>query len=192
MPRHILQAAALTLALAGAILPASAQQQPGAKPPNQNSGPDAGTQPNAQVPGPNALTPGAASTSTDASTMAQPVPGAMPGSAAVPSTMSERNAASDKLAITAFTFKNLTPQQRQAIYQALKGKPAAQAFNADIGMVLPSQVALDPVPNDVARQVPQTEGYHFTVTADRVLLVSGANRYVVGVLTGKSHKTDKK
>jgi hypothetical protein len=183
MPRHVLYSAALLLALAGAFAPASAQQHPGATPPNQSSGPDAGPKPEGQVPGPNATSPQDAATSDKMDKTVQPVPGVMPGGAALPSRLSERNAASDKLTIAAFTFRSLTPQQRQAIYRALQGKPAGMAFNADVGMVLPPQVTLHPVPSDVAKQVPQTGGYHFTVTADRVLLVEGANRFVVGVLT---------
>jgi hypothetical protein len=192
MPRHLLQTAVLIFALAGTILPADAQHQGAVVPPNQSSGPDAGPKPDGQVPGPNATNPEDANTSTDGSTFAQPVPGAMPGSATVPSTISERAAAEDKLVITDFTFGHLTQQQRQAIYQALKNKPAGKAFNADVAMVLPPQVTLHPVPSEVAKQVPQTEGYYFTVTADRVLLVAGPNRYVVAVLPGKDKLPDPK
>lgn len=194
MPRHPLQAAALIVALASIVLPAQAQHKGAVAPPNQSSGPDAGPKPEGQVPGPNATNPEDARTSADANTMAQPVPGAMPGSATIPSTMSEQAAAADKLLTTEFTFKNLTPKQRQAIYQALKSKPAGKAFNADVAMVLPPQVTLHPIPSNVAKQVPQTEGYYFTVTADRVLLVSGPNRIVVAVLPGKEKpsETDKK
>src|SRR5712691_1020697 len=69
----------------------------------------------------------------DTSKPVQPVPGAMPGSDTVPSTLSEKNAADDKLITIAYTFKNLADEQRRAIYQALKDNPVRSAFNADIG-----------------------------------------------------------
>src|SRR5215831_4386575 len=49
---------------------------------------------------------------------------------------SARNAADDKLITIAYTFKTLTDEERRAIYQALKGQPAA-AFNADVGTEVP-------------------------------------------------------
>jgi hypothetical protein len=58
---------------------------------------------------------------------------------------------------------------------------AGAAFNADIGLELPSSVELRPVPNDVAVRVAQTDGYLYAVADDRVLLVAPVNRVVVGV-----------
>ena len=49
----------------------------------------------------------------------------------------------------AYTFKTLTDEDRRAIYQALKGQPAA-AFNADVGTEVPPGVELHLVPNEVA------------------------------------------
>jgi uncharacterized protein DUF1236 len=46
---------------------------------------------------------------------------------------------------------------------------------------LPVDVALQPVPPDLANNVTQTKGYYYAVTHDRVLLVSPVNRTVVGV-----------
>jgi len=46
---------------------------------------------------------------------------------------------------------------------------------------LPVEIDLQPVPPGLANNVPQTNGYYYAVTQDRVLLVSGANRTVVGV-----------
>ena len=48
-------------------------------------------------------------------------------------------------------------------------------------MKLPANVALQPVPPGLANIVPQTKGYYYAVTKDRVLLVSPENRTVVGV-----------
>jgi hypothetical protein len=50
---------------------------------------------------------------------------AVPGAATdtIPAKFSEKNAADDRLIIVAYTFKLLNPEQRSAIYQALKGQP---------------------------------------------------------------------
>jgi hypothetical protein len=96
-----------------------------------------------------------------------------------PRKFSAKNAADDKLVTLAYTFKTLTDEDRRAIYQALKGQPAA-AFNADMGTELPPGVELHPVPNEVAARVPQTRGYRYVVANDRVLLV-GTSRVVLGV-----------
>jgi Protein of unknown function (DUF1236) len=178
---HVIPAIALMLAVLGA---AAAQDAP------RRTGPgDA-------LPGPNATPPQAQDHPADAGNAVQPVPGAMPGSDTVPSTISEKNAADDKLITTAYTFKNLTDEQRGTIFQALKDKPAGGAFNAQIGTELPSSVELQAVPDEVVRQVPQTGGYQYAVADNRVLLVSPPTRIVVAafpdakdVTTGASRRT---
>jgi len=107
------------------------------------------------------------------------VPGAPANTDTVPAKFSKKNAADDELITVAYTFKTLTDDERRAIYQALKGQPAA-AFNADVGTEVPPGVELHPVPNEVAARVPQTRGYRYVVVNDRVLLV-GTSRIVVGV-----------
>jgi len=109
------------------------------------------------------------------------VPGAPANTDTIPAKFSEKNAADDKLITLAYTFKALSNEERRAIYEALRDKPAGAAFNADIGVKLPADVALQPVPPDLANNVPQTKGYYYAVTQDRVLLVSPENRTVVGV-----------
>ncbi len=109
------------------------------------------------------------------------VPGAAADSDTVPAKFSAQNAADDKLIITAYTFRNLSDEQRQLIYQALKDQPAGAAFNADIGAQLPAAVELRQLPGDVTTRVPQTAGYQYAVAGNRVLLVSATNRVVVGV-----------
>lgn len=133
------------------------------------------------LPGPNATPPAAQDHSADASNAIQPVPGAMRGSDAVPSTLSEKNAADDKLITVAYTFKNLTADQRQAIFEALKDKSAGSAFNADVGIELPSKIEIHTMPDEVVGRVPQTAGYAYAIADNRVLVVSPANRVVVGI-----------
>jgi hypothetical protein len=109
------------------------------------------------------------------------VPGAPTDTDTVPAKFSAKNAADDKLITVAYTFKTLTDEQRRAIYQALKDRPSGAAFNADVGVVLPPAVELNAMPDEIARRVPQTEGYRYAVADNRVLLVS-STRVVVGVL----------
>jgi hypothetical protein len=109
------------------------------------------------------------------------VPGAPANTDTVPAKFSEKNAADDKLITLAYTFKLLTDEQRRAIYEGLKGQEAGPAFNADVGVQLPSSIELRPVPNDVAARVPQTKDYRYAVADNRVLLVSPVGRFVVGV-----------
>src|SRR6478735_11918283 len=91
------------------------------------------------------------------------VPGAPANTDTVPAKFSQKNAADDKLITLAYTFKLLTDEQRRAIYEGLKGQEAGPAFNADVGVELPSSIALRPVPNDVAARVPQTNDYRYAV-----------------------------
>jgi hypothetical protein len=144
-------------------------------------GQNAGTSPQGQVPGPNATQPQADGHSPDGGTSVQPVPGAMPGSDTVPSTLSEKKAADDKLITVAWTFKSLNDEQRRAIYETLKGQPVSGPTpSAEIGVELPSSIELRPVPREVVTRVPQTNGYEYTVAGNKVLLVSPPTRIVVG------------
>jgi hypothetical protein len=110
------------------------------------------------------------------------VPGAPADTDTVPAKYSAKNAADDELITVAYTFKSLTADERQAIYQALKDQSAGSAFNAEIGAVLPPAVELRALPGEVTARVPQTEGYQYAVAASRVLLVSPPTRIVVGVV----------
>jgi hypothetical protein len=140
----LVHTSALALAFVGSVGLAAAQQQP---------------PPNASPPSNAAFVNGALA-----------VPGAPANTDTVPAKFSAKNAADDKLITIAYTFKTLTNDDRGAIYQALKGEPAAAAVNADVGTKLPSGVELHPVPDEVAARVPQTRGYRYVVAA--VLFVS--------------------
>jgi Protein of unknown function (DUF1236) len=108
------------------------------------------------------------------------VPGAPADTDTVPAKFSAKNATDDQLVTVGYTFKNLSDEQRRAIYQALKDQPAGPAFNADVGVVVPSSVGLNAMPDEVARRVPQTKDYQYAVADNRVLLVS-PSRIVVAV-----------
>src|SRR5262244_1089989 len=124
----LVRTSALALAFVGSVGLAAAQQQP---------------PPNASPPANAALVNGASA-----------VPGAPANTDTVPAKFSAKNAADDTLITIAYTFKTLTDDDRDAIYQALKDEPAA-AVNADVGTELPTAIELRPVPNEVAARVPQ-------------------------------------
>ncbi len=107
----------------------------------------------------------------------------------VPAKFSEKNAADDKLIIIAYTFKALPDDQRQAIYEGLKGEPPVENVGAEIGTELPAAIELRALPAQIVRQVPQTQGYQFAVSDHRVLLVAPANRIVVAVFSSPSDVT---
>jgi hypothetical protein len=137
------------------------------------------------VPGPNAVQPEADALPPVIKVPVQPVPGAMPNSDTVPSTMSEKNAADDKLITVAYTFKHLTPEQRRAIYDELKNSPPpGPPPSGEVGIELPLQVELLPVPKQLAERVPQASDYQYTVSNNKVLLVSPPTRVVVGEFPG--------
>jgi Protein of unknown function (DUF1236) len=108
-------------------------------------------------------------------------PGAPTDTDTVPAKFSQKNAADDKLIIVAYTFKNLSDDQRREISEALKAQPDTAGVNAEIGTELPFSVELRPVPDALAARVPQTKGYEYVKAGNRVMLISPPTRIVVGV-----------
>jgi hypothetical protein len=111
------------------------------------------------------------------------VPGAANDTDTVPSKFSEKNAADDRLLTVAYTFKLLSPEERSAIYQRLKGQPGGSAVKVDIGTKVPLTIEMRVVPDELILRVPQTRGYYYTVAGNEVLLVSPLTRAVVGVFS---------
>ena len=183
MRYDLLRTSALALAFVTSVGLAAAQQQPPAADPQQQLQQEKAQQtPSGQMgkEEPSSHAPSAAPPASAAFVNgALAVPGAPANTDTVPAKFSAKNAADDALITIAYTFKTLTDDERRAIYQALKGQPAA-AFDADVGTELAPAIELRPVPNEVAARVPQTKGYRYAVTNDRVLLV-GTSRIVVGV-----------
>jgi Protein of unknown function (DUF1236) len=185
MRSHLLRTSAIVLALLGGVALAGAQQPPPPADGRQQSQQDRAQQtPSGQM--------GKEEPSSHAPTAkplddkvfvdgALAVPGAPADTETVPAKFSQKNAADDELITTAYTFKNLTDEQRHAIFTALKEQPAGAAFNADIGDQLPPGVDLRAVPDELASRVPQTRDYQYAVASNRILLVSPPTRIVVGV-----------
>jgi hypothetical protein len=189
MRRDLLQTSALALTFLGGLGIAVAQQSPspGAQPREQQEQQEKAQQtPSGQMGKEEPSSHAPASTPQQNAVFLNgvlAVPGAPTDSDTAPAKFSQKNAADDKLITAAYTFKLLTDEQRQAIYQALKDQPAGKVSNAEIGTELPSSVELHAMPDELARGVPQTKDYQYAVANNRVLLVSPSTRFVVGVFT---------
>src|SRR6476659_5990716 len=107
----------------------------------------------------------------------QPVPGAMPNTDDVPSALSPKNALDDALPVAAYRLKDLTDAQRQTIYSALMAnrnaaKPTdTSTQHVDIGMALPPEAPLQPVPADLARSAPGLNGLQYQIVGNQLILV---------------------
>jgi hypothetical protein len=101
----------------------------------------------------------------------QPVPGAMPNTDDVPSALFPKNAQDDALPVPAYRLKHLTDAQRQTIYRALMANQnAAKPVDTptqhfDIGMELPLEAPLQPVPADLASKAPGLDGCNIRSSA---------------------------
>jgi hypothetical protein len=173
MGHHHLRLYAIVASVLAGVSLAAAQQQPAPAEPQQKSEQEKAQQiPSAPAASSAALVNGALA-----------VPGASTNTDTVPAKFSEKNADDDKLITAAYTFKSLTPEQRRAIFAALKDQLAAKTFNAGIGTELPLAIELRAVPDEVAARVPQTKGYQYVVRGGQVLLVSPPTRIVVGLFS---------
>src|SRR5262245_8735775 len=106
------------------------------------------------------------------------VPGAPADSQTVPAKFSERNNTLDELPTMAFPLP-LTDEQRQRIRAAVSKEPAEKA-NTGLAELLPSSVNVRELPADLTQGIPATANLGYVRTADKILLISPANRIVVG------------
>ena len=79
---------------------------------------------------------------------------------------------------------NLTLEQRHVIKEVIKDMkvPSAATSVHDIGDALPQDAASQPMPNDIARKVPQVKTHRFIVTAGRILIVDPKDNKVAEVI----------
>lgn len=119
------------------------------------------------------------------------VPGAATDTETTPSTVSARNAESDKLPIAAFRLKHLTDAQRREIAQELAKQrelaigAAGAAADYVVGSEVPAPVALQaltPVPEALVAKLPALGGTGYMRAGGKLLLVDLDNSLVVGVL----------
>jgi hypothetical protein len=110
-------------------------------------------------------------------------PGAPADSQTVPSKFSERNAALDKLPTMAFPLP-LSDEQRQRIRDAVSMTPAASA-NVHSAELLPNDVEVRALPDQITAEIPAVRNLSYVRTSDGVLLISPANRIVVGEIAAQ-------
>jgi hypothetical protein len=131
----------------------------------------------------------ASAQNADAPASIQPVPGAMPNTDDVPSALSPKNAQDDALPVAAYRLKHLTDAQRQTVYRALTAnqnaaKPAnASTQHFEIGMELPLEAPLQPVPADLAGSASGLDGLQYQVAGNQLILVEPIYRQVLAVIT---------
>ena len=110
-------------------------------------------------------------------------PGAPADSQTVPSKFSERNKALDGLPTMAFPLP-LTDDQRQRIRDAVSKTPVAVA-NAHPAELLPNDVEVRALPDQITAEIPAVRNLSYVRTSGGVLLISPANRIVVGEIAAQ-------
>jgi hypothetical protein len=185
-----LRTAAVALLIAGGIGFAAAQKAPAEENPSaKNTQQTEANDPKpAQVAPaePAAQTPQTGPAFVDGALAA---PGADKNASTVPAKFSAKNDAEDHLPIVAFTFKNLSDEQKRAIVASVKdakttppkGTASPEAY-AKPSMQLPSSADLRALPDAVTQQMPEMKAYRYSTIGDKVLLVEPKNHTVVAVL----------
>ena len=112
----------------------------------------------------------------------------MPDSDDVPSTISEKNARDDKLPVVAFRLKNLTDEQRQAIYRSVMANmqknqlPTSIGTPVDVGTALPRNLPLNTLPAEVTNRIPEVKDLQFGFSGDKLVLADPLYHEVLAVI----------
>ena len=101
----------------------------------------------------------------------------------MPSTISEGNAALDKLPTTAMQFP-LTEEQRKLVTTSVAAVPKtetnAELSNLHVAMFLPIGTPIQEFSGELIQQFPSARRYKYIKIDDRILIVDPPNRTVVG------------
>jgi hypothetical protein len=92
--------------------------------------------------------------------------------------------AHDKQPILTHTF-NFTTEQRQAIVNALaqeKGATLKGDVDLEETVVVPQSVALKPIPDRIAQDMPWVKPYLYVKAGERIVIANPLGRYVAGVI----------
>ena len=84
----------------------------------------------------------------------------------------------------------LTLEQRHVIRELIKDlkvEPSKTAVRPSLGDALPQDVALQPMPPDVGRKVPQIKAHRFLVTADEIVIVDPKDNTVAELIELKAN-----
>ena len=80
----------------------------------------------------------------------------------------------------------LTAAQRQTIYSSISNQKqretAPSTFRAAVGAVVPTSVALQPLPKTIVELMPELKDYEYAMVANQVLLVHPKNKQVVEII----------
>ena len=87
----------------------------------------------------------------------------------------------------------LTQEQRDTIYQSVRSDrsspPAPQGTQVALGIQVPSNVQLSPMPATAARLVPEARGMQVTLVDKRVIVVEPGSRKIIAII-GFDEKRD--
>jgi hypothetical protein len=124
---------------------------------------------------------GPAQANSAGSTASQAPPGAT--GQTMPSTISEENAALDKLPTTAMQFP-LTDEQKKLVAKSVAAAPKTdtnpELSKLDAAMFLPIGTPIQEFSGELIQQFPPATQYKYVKLDDRILLVDPPNRTVVG------------
>jgi hypothetical protein len=79
---------------------------------------------------------------------------------------------------------NITLEQQHVIKEVIKdlNVAPAEAAKVAVGDALPEGVALQPMPPEIARKVPQIKSHQFAVLPDKIAIVDPKDRKVVELI----------
>jgi hypothetical protein len=141
----------------------------------------------AQAQGPNPIPAQDIAASTSPANIVQPVPVAMAGSDAVPSTISQRNASDDSLPTLAYRLKNLTEEQRQAIARSVAANSTQPSGTSNaapvvIGTVISHSEGLPSLAPELGDRIPAVKNLRFDVRREGLVLVDPLQHAVLAII----------
>ena len=85
------------------------------------------------------------------------------------------------------TALHLSPDQEKAVWQRINSypiDPPPSQLTVPVGEVLPKELPLMPIPDEVVAEVSSLEGYDYTIMHDRLLIVNRMDKTVAYVIDG--------
>ena len=117
------------------------------------------------------------------------VSGVDPDNQTAPAKYSKRTDAADQLPIAAYALRHLSPEQRSRIFQALHRAMAISGSTPAIEPVIGAELAsgivlhsLQPLPDELTRDISELTGLAFAGDGNKVLLVSPTMQRVLAVV----------
>jgi Protein of unknown function (DUF1236) len=80
----------------------------------------------------------------------------------------------------------LSSEQEKAVWQRINNHPvqapSPSQLTLPVGAVVPNEVPLQPVPDDVAAEISSLKAYDYAIVQDRLLIVNRSDKTVVHVI----------